>query len=330
MNLQTLAGLAISLACLVYVLKDVDFPQLWALALQVNPLYILLINGLLALSFWVRSLRWRVLLRPVADCRVSALFSANLIGFMANNVLPARLGELVRAYCLDRLCGVPTTSALATIVVERILDGLTLLLVLFATLMFADPQVKAGAFDVAYMRGAGVMLLLAYLGVLAVMGALWRWPQATMGFFTRLAGRLSPNLGEKIGHLLETFHQGLGVLGQGRSLPLLIAQSWGVWLPMLGMYYFFLPAVGLPLDPFMAAMGFVGSSLAAAVPAAPGYVGTFQLAAMWALMMAGAPQDLAAAYALIYWAVQYFPLVAAGLYELWRRGMSLSSLRKQA
>lgn len=327
MNLQAVAGVLISLACLTYVLWGQDFAHLWKLARQVNPLYVLGVNVLLAACFWLRSLRWRTLLKPVADCPTGTLMSANLIGFMANNILPARLGELVRIYALDRMVGVPMTSGLATIVVERILDGLTLLLILFATLMFADPQVKAGAFDVAYMRGAGYFLLLAYLGVMAVIGALWRWPQATMGLFTRLLGRLSPGLAAKVGSLLETFHQGLGILGQGKTIPLLIAQSLGVWLPMVGMYWIFLPAVGLPLDLFMGAMAFVGASLAAAVPAAPGYVGPFQLAIVWALMIAGAPEDLATAYAFIYWAAQYFPLVIAGLIELWRKGMSLSGLR---
>lgn len=327
MNLQGLAGLAVSLACLGWVLKDVDFARLWALTLEVNPLYILGVNLLMAVFFWLRSWRWRLLLQPVKEIGVGPLYSANLIGFMANDVLPARLGELVRAYVVDRITATPMTSVLATIVVERILDGLALLLVLFATLVFADPKAQAGAFNVAYMRGAGYTLLLAYLGVLAVMAALWRWPQATIGTIARLAGKLSPKLGETARHLLGTFAEGLAVLGHARHLPLILAQSMLIWAPMVCMYLLFLPALGLPPSLFMAAMAFAGASLASAVPAAPGYVGTFQLAVTWALVMAGADPERAAAYSLIYWAVQYFPLVIAGLVEMWRRGMSLKSLR---
>jgi uncharacterized protein (TIRG00374 family) len=310
------------------VLKDVDFARLWELALQVNFLYILAVNAVMAVFFWLRSWRWRLLLQPVKEISLGRLYSANLIGFMANDVLPARLGELVRAYVVDRFTATPMTSVLATIVVERILDGLALLLILFATLVFADPKAQAGAFNVAYMRGAGLTLLLAYLGVMAVMAALWRWPQATIGTISRLAGALSPKLGHTAQHLLATFAEGLAVLGHARHLPLILAQSLLIWVPMVFMYMMFLPALGLPFDLFMAAMAFAGASLASAVPAAPGYVGTFQLAVTWALVMAGADPERAAAYSLIYWAVQYFPLVIAGLVEMWRGGMSLKSLRQ--
>ena len=328
MNLQGLAGLAISLACLAWVLKDVDLAQVWELARQVNPLYVLAVNALLAVFFWLRSLRWRALLRPVKELPLGPVVSANLIGFMANDLLPARLGELVRAYALDRLTGAPMTSVLATIVVERILDGLTLLLILFATLIFADPRAKAGAFDVAYLRAAGYTLLLAYLAVLALMAALWRWPESTTGALSRLAGRLSPGLGQTAQGRLTTFAQGLAVLGHSKRLPLILVQSLLIWLPMVLMYTMFLPALGLPFSLFLGAMAFAGGSLAGVIPAAPGYVGTFQLGVTWALMMGGADPERAAAYSLVYWAIQYFPLVAAGLLAMWRGGMSLKSLRQ--
>lgn len=328
LNWQTLAGLAISLVCLGYVLMDVDFGQLWELMRHMNWLYALAVNALLALSFWARAHRWRLLLAPVKDCRLGGLWDANIIGFMANNVLPARLGEFVRAFTAQQLAGVPASSALATIVVERILDGLTLLLVLFATLIFADPSASAGAFSVGYMRGAGYTLLAGYLAVLAMLFALWRWPTATMGTLCRLAGRLSPRLGQALEGILTMFHQGLTVLGQTHHLPLLIVYTLGVWVPCLVEYWIFLPAVGLPLGLFLASMAFVGASLAAAVPAGPGYVGTFQLACMWAMMMAGAPQQAAANFTLLFWAVQYFPLTIAGLITMWRRGLTLKGLRQ--
>ena len=302
LNWQTLSGLLISLACLAYVLNDVDFGQLWGLIRGLNWFYALAVNGLLALSFWSRSARWRLLLAPIKDCRLGGLWDANLIGFMANNVLPARLGEFVRAFTAQQLTGVPASSALATIVVERILDGLTLLLILFATLLFADPAATAGAFSVGYMRGAGFTLLAGYLVVLAVLFALWRWPTATMGTLCRLAARLSPKLGNALEGILALFHQGLTVLGHTHHLPRLVLFTLGTWVPMLLEYWVFLPATGLPLSLF--------------------------LACMWAMMMAGAGQQAAANFALLFWAVQYFPLTAAGLITMWRRGLTLHGLRQ--
>jgi len=229
---------------------------------------------------------------------------------------------------LNKMEPVPAAGVLASLVVERLLDGITLLTVLFLALLFTDPAARAGAFSVAYLRGVGYLLLVVYVGVLALILALWRWPEATAGRLTSLAGRLSPRLGEKTSGLLRAFTDGLAVLGQGRKLIPLLGLSGGVWLCFLLMYTLFLPAVGLPLNLLMGAMALAGSSLAGAVPAGPGYVGTMHLAVAWTLAMAGADLNLALSYSFIYWAVQYFPLTLAGLFEMWRRGMSLASLRR--
>ncbi len=323
-------GLAISLGCLAYLLREVDLARLWELLLQVHPLYYLMIVAVYAWIFFLRSQRWRILLSPVKPCKVGDLYSANLIGFMANNLLPARLGELVRAFAADRLSQVPASSALATLIIERILDGMTLLVILFVALIFADPAAQAGAFNVAYLRGAGLVLLAAYLGVLALMAALWRWPGATTGWLSGLAGRINQRLGVAVERILAHFTEGLALLGQARHLPLLLAQSAAMWTLTLLSFYLFLPAVGLPLNPLMAAMALAGASLAAAVPSGPGYIGTTQLAMMWAMMMVGASDDRAAAFAMIFWAACYFPITIAGLVEMMRRGLSLGSLSRKA
>lgn len=329
MKLHLALGLAISLGCLAYLLGEVDLPRLWELLLQINPGYYLMVWAIYAWVFFLRSQRWRILLSPIKRCRVGDLYSANLIGFMANNLLPIRLGELVRAFAVDRLSQVPASSALATLIIERILDGMTLLVILFAALIFADPEAQAGAFNVAYLRGAGLFLLAVYLGVLALMAALWRWPSATTGWLVGLAGRLNQRLGVAVEGILAHFTEGLALLGQAHHLPLLLAQSAAMWVLTLLSVYLFLPAVGLPLNPLMAAMALAGGSLAAAVPSGPGYIGTSQLAIMWTMMMAGAEAELAAAFGMIYWAACYFPVTVAGLVEMMRRGLSLGSLRGQ-
>ena len=103
-----------------------------------------------------------------------------------------------------------------------------------------------------------------------------------------------------------------------------------MWALTLLAFYLFLPAVGLPHNLLVAAMALAGASLAAAVPSGPGYIGTTQLAMMWAMMMAGAEADRAAAFAMIFWAACYFPITVAGLVEMMRRGLSLGSLSRRA
>ncbi|MCB2190723.1 MAG: flippase-like domain-containing protein [Deltaproteobacteria bacterium] len=327
MKWQILLGLAISAGCLVWLLGQVDLPRLWSLLAQLSPWYFLMVSVMLAWVFLLRSQRWRILLRPLKHCPLGPLYSANLIGFMANNVLPARLGEIIRAYTINRLRAVPVSGALATLVVERILDGMVILAIFFSALFFTDPAAQAGVFNVTYLRGVGFFLLAAYVGILGLLITLWRWPAATSGRLARLAGRLNHRLGQKTASILDDFTQGLGLLGQGRHLPLLIAQSVSLWLLNVAAAYLFLPAVGLPHNLLMAAMALVGGTLAAAVPSGPGYIGTSQVAMMWTLMLAGAEQDRAAAFGLVYWAAVYFPVTLAGLIEMLRRGLSLGSLR---
>ncbi|MCB2185493.1 MAG: flippase-like domain-containing protein [Deltaproteobacteria bacterium] len=326
MRRQAIVGLLLSLACLVYVLWEVDFPRLWQLIKDINPLYPLAVNALYALVFWFRSLRWRWLLAPVKACGLGRLYSATIIGFMGNNVLPARLGEFVRAYALSRLETTPVSSVLGSLVVERLLDGLTILALLFLTLLFVDPRAQAGAFSAEHLRAAGLGLFLLYLVVLAVVLGLVFRPEATERLLRGLTHRVWPSLAPKVGRTAHNFSQGLLALRRGGHLGRLVGYSLLVWSGMLGMGWVFLPAVGLPSSPLLAAMALVGGAMAAAVPAGPGFVGTYQLAATWSLMLVGVDREKALAFSLIYWAVQYFPLVVAGLIEMWRRGMNLESL----
>lgn len=323
-RLQAVLGLIISMACLGYVLYDVDFSSLWEAVLQVTWYQVALVNLLLAVSLFFRSLRWRTILGPVMDSRVSALFSANLIGFMANNVMPARLGEFVRAHVAARLIGSSTATAFGTVIIERIADGLALVLFLFMTLSFADPTRQAGVFTVSYLRAAGHGLVLVYVVVITVILVLgWR-PGWVIGPVTALVSKIRPAWRDSFVTMLENLRRGLGTVGSPTRLIVIALQTIGVWLPAIGMYLICLPAVGLPMNLFLASMAFASGIVAAAVPAGPGLVGTFQLAVMWGLMLAGVPKEQAANFAMIFWAVQYFPLVAVGLAEMWRRGFGMS------
>ena len=208
-------SLGLSLAALIYVGLKIDFARLWELLRGMNPLYILGVWAFLGLSYLMRAARWQRLLRPVAPARLGTLFSAVLIGFMANNLLPARLGELVRAYAARRLVGVPVSAVLGSLVVERLLDALTFLLLIFVTLLFVDPAASAGGFSTAYLRGAALGLLALYAVVVAVLLALRRRPERVIVFLARLAGRISSPLEERTAAALTAFNQGLGMLGAG-------------------------------------------------------------------------------------------------------------------
>ncbi len=327
MRWHFIIGIIISVACLAYLISQVDLEILWDQIKAVNYLYYLMMITMLGVYYIFRSFRWILLLRPVKVCQLNQLFSANLIGFMANNVLPMRMGELVRAYAASNLCNVPTSSILATLVVERIFDGMTLLAIMFLALLFIPPGANAGAFGVDYLRMVGLTMLIVYLAFLVVTLLLWRWPSAVIKFTHRLVTIVSTSLAQKVSIILDNFTNGLALFSQPKLLTAIILESFIIWGWALLMCYFFLPAVGLRPEIIMAAMALLGSSIAAAIPSAPGYVGTTQLAIMWSMMLVGAAEEKAAAYAIIYWAVCYFPVVLAGSVEMIRRGLKLSTLR---
>lgn len=315
-----------SLVCLAWLLRQVDLAYLAEMARALRPLPVLACLVLLFAGIWLRSLRLRALLASLGEYGLGALFSANLVGIMANNLLPARLGEVARAYAVKRLAGAPAAGALGSIVVERVLDGLALCLVLFLTLWFVAPDSRAGGFDVAYLRGAGLGLMALFSVVLALVVGMLRRPRQVTALVVGLAARLSRPLSRRLEGWLLSFGQGLAVLGQGRHLPGLVLYTFLVWLCAWGASLVFLPAVGLAPRPLWGALALVGGCLAGLVPAAPGYLGTMQLALYWSLVLGGAPAEPSLAYAVLFWAVSYLVVTAAGLVELWRRGLKLSRL----
>jgi uncharacterized membrane protein YbhN (UPF0104 family) len=228
-----------------------------------------------------------------------------------------------------RLGGVRLSASVATILVERMLDVPVLLGFLLFMLFLLEPGGQAEGLSVKHLHGMGYSLLVAYVAALGLMAAvLWR-PQRMVGLLGGLLARLSPRLGQRLEHLLQSFLQGLASLRQPRTITWLLLLSVLVRLPIYAMHYVFLPAVGLPQTLFMAAMAALGHGLALTIPAAPGYLGTYQLGVFWALLLAGAPREPALAYAVIFWAAQYFPLILAGLIETYRHGLALSSLRQR-
>jgi len=323
-------GVGVSGVCLYLVLRQVDFAQLWLLVQGLNPVYPLAVSAVLFFSFWIRGWRWALLLGPVGRPGQGGLYLANLVGFGANNLLPARLGELVRALACRRFTGIAATSALATVVLERVLDGMVLLGVLFWAVMSLEPGAQAGAFTVEALKGAGWTLLAVYLGVVALLAGLWRWPGTTVRLVGGLARRVAPSRAHKVEDSLMSFHQGLAAVSRGGSLAAVVGYSLLLWAVFSLNFMVFLPAVGLEPSMRLALFVMAGGALGTLVPAGPGYVGTMQLAVAWALMLAGAPEQKAMAYGLLIWAAHYLPITAAGLAVIWIKGLSLKNLRHES
>jgi glycosyltransferase 2 family protein len=271
-------------------------------------------------AFWLRALRWRFLLHSVREIPQGTLFSATMIGFLANNVLPARLGEIVRAHVVGTKAGISRSSALASIVVERIFDLFTLL-ALFAVVALIS----------RFPGGLGtVALIVLGFGITAlVLLMIWnRHPERFLAFALRLAPRrIRPEV-ERIG---TSFREGLRVFDRASHLVMVAGLSIVMWAAIVVVIWFCFLALSIRVpQPDGSLVALVAISLVTMVPSAPGFVGTLQGAGTAALLVFGVPKDLGLTFSIVYHATQWLPVNIVGAIYLIREGLSLGQLSRIA
>jgi uncharacterized protein (TIRG00374 family) len=277
------------------------------------------------LGLWARALRWRYLF-PVRS-EPPGLVAANMIGYMANNILPLRAGEFVRLYVAARhlraergmAAGESLWLAAATIVVERVLDSLSLVLIM-AVLIFVIPV------PAAFQYAAGVILALDAVAA-AVLVALAVAPDRSRRVLARLTRRW-PGLAQRAGRGVDMVLLGLeGVRTRAHLVPLLAwtvliwsISALGAWALLRAVH------LDLPLVAGWTVMAFVGFGIS--IPSAPGYVGVFHAAAVLALAIFGVDPAVALSYAVLYHASQFVPITLIGWLFLIREHVSLGEVTR--
>jgi uncharacterized protein (TIRG00374 family) len=323
-----LIGIIISVTAGWFFLRAVPLDQMGQAMKAMDPIYLLPNLAFYLLSYVIRAWRWHFLMRPVARVKFKPLFSALMIGFLGNNLLPAHLGEFVRAYVLGRSENVSKSATFATVVLERVYDGLTVLFLLMLVLIFMDlPQgsVDGTVLTAGTLRAAG-WAGLALFGGLMVFLQFFRWQRAGAMKVCRFCLRPLPEglAGKALG-MLDAFADGLAL---ARPLDLLWIglTSLGVWLALGAWAWCMFPAFGLSLG-FMAGLLMeVVMALALLIPSAPAFIGTFHLAAAATLSFMGASGAVAGSYAMVLWMVHFVSTSAMGLYYLWRQGLGWRAL----
>jgi len=324
---KALFGLLITVLALWWALADVSFGEVWA-NIRVGNVWLLLASVAVAtFGFFIRALRWNVLLAPVkADTRLRSRFAGVSIGFMANNILPARVGEFARAYAFSRLEPVTASAAFGTLVVERFLDGVVLLL--FLVLPILSPGFPSGG---AFSTGAGGAVLragvVAVAVVLAALVVMAVWPRGFVRVVERVASWLPKKIERPIVNGLESFLSSIAIMRDPKLLGLALAWSvffWGwhgisFWLGMLafGIDTGFVSAIFTE-----AVVGF-----GVALPSAPGFFGTFHFAANVALSdVYGVPEAQSLAFAFGYHFGGWIPITVIGLWFTWKLGFSIGDV----
>jgi glycosyltransferase 2 family protein len=277
-------------------------------------------------GYTLRSVRWQRIVRPAAKIGLPAAFSILMMGFAANNLLPARLGEFVRAYLLRRKTGARKTFGMATVFLERVCDGVVLIAMLgIVSLMRPLP-----------MLGQQVQMIssLIFLGSVAGILMLLLREGFTVRLLDRLLRPLPARLSGSVLRASRAFIAGLQSLKNPQSLVLVITLSISVWMLEASSYFLMMRAFNVRLDPDLlvlaALLMLVTVNLGIMVPSAPGYVGTFQFFAVTALAVFGVDRETALAVGISSHLMQYILVTGIGLALFAHQNLSLSSLQKES
>lgn len=329
-------GLGVSLLLLLVLLYQVDLSEVGDALANANYWYLIPSIALYFVAVYFRAVRWRYLLSPMKVLQVGRLYPVVVIGYMANNLLPARLGELVRAYYLARREPVNASSALATVAVERVYDGMTLL---SWAVVAGLALLLLGEFDGTGDTSRTTWIILAaltislFLGALAFLTALAVVPRF-MVFFDRLLGIVPARFRPQARELAYTFVEGLSILSSPRKHLSLFLLSIPVWGFEASMYYLIGYAFGI--DDHFGSVGILvlvvmlvtaTSNLATSLPSSIGGIGPFEVVAQQTLIALGVGGSLAGAYAgFLHLVALWLPVNLAGLALLWRHNLSLKGL----
>jgi hypothetical protein len=320
-------GFLLTVFLLWFVLKDVDFASVLANIATGDMLLLSASVFVATFGFVIRAVRWRVLLLPVLPAsRMRSRFAAVAIGFMANNILPARIGEFARPYALSRLEPVSITAAFGSLVVERFMDGVILLIFLVIpvfTPFFPDVAAVFEGGGLAIFQGA-VALVLGVLVVLVLMATL---PKQFLAA-ARVALKVLPEVWSlRATQLLEGLLQSMAIMREPRLLALGFAWSLFFWTWhglsfWLGMLAFDIDTGWLSAMFTEAVVGF-----GVALPSAPGFFGTFHASAHFALTTVyGVAEEQSLAFAFAYHFGGWIPITAIGLWFTWKLGFSLGDI----
>ncbi len=312
-------GILVSAVFLYLSVRKVDLNEMKTALDQANYLLVLPSAILLISSFWVRAYRWQILLAPVKWIPTKILFAATMIGFMANNVLPARLGEFIRADAIGRLSSVNRSSAFATIVIERLFDGMILVLFLASTLAlptFPD-----------WIRHGGTAAMGLYLVLILFLYLLHIRTDSSLAWIKFILRPLPVRISDKIINLFESFASGLHVLSQGRRMLSTSAYTLILWLFNVASVQCIVEAFHLSLPAYAPFTIIAIIALGVTLPSSPGFVGVFQAACILALSLFGIPQSTALSFSIVLHVAGYIPITAIGLVYFWKAHLSFKEFK---
>lgn len=323
-------GMLVSIVFLWFALRGLQLDQFWDSVQSANYWWLIPGIGVYFIGVWVRAWRWHYLLGPIKKISTRTMFPITTIGYMGNNIYPARAGEVLRAVILKRREGVPVSASLATIIVERIFDGVVMLAFVFVNLPELAKLTGSSGF-VGNIQQLALIGTGVFLGALLVFLLAAMFPQVTARVGLWFISRLTPKrLHEKIIGIMSRFLDGLASLRSPFNVLMVFFTSVIIWLLETGKYWFVMHAFPFQVS-FFALMLLNGiANLATTIPSAPGYIGTWEAVTKAVLVAYAVDPAVALGYAVVLHVALWLPITLLGAYYLAREGIKWSdSLRTE-
>lgn len=321
---KAVVGILLSIVLLWWALREVDPHKVIAEIRQADPLYYILAVIAATAVFWIRAWRWRTFLATAApNSTFRSRFAATTIGFMGNNLLPARVGEFARAYAFSKMENTTVVASLGSLVVERLFDAIGVIGLLFITLALPGvPDLSATMTTV--VRTLGVLIIVGLiLGVALVL-----FPQKTVTFVEKYIARFLPNSFRRpVVDSLEAFLSGLTVLRSPSLLTAATVQTFALWLFNAVGFWLGFKCFGIDVSFTGALLLQSIIALAVSIPSSPGFFGPFEAATKFVLVEAyGISQDKAVSFAIGFHIGGFIPVTVIGLIYAYKLGISLKEV----
>jgi uncharacterized protein (TIRG00374 family) len=320
---QTVVGVAVSLILLYWALHDVSLSALWGHVRESNVWLLALSIILQTAGFLIRAARWKVFLKPaITNPSYRGRFASTCIGFMANNLLPARVGEFARAYALSRSESISVSASFGSLVVERLFDAMTLATFLIVPFFLPGFKIAPRLGDELTATLLGLLLAFAAATLVLVI-VIWR-PALAIKTFRASVGRLLPRkAADKIADIMGSFIVGLGALRSPSLVAAGFAWSYAHWLWGALALYVGMLAFGITEPGYLGAVFLQGvNAFVVSVPSSPGFFGLFEASVRLALTPFGVPASQAVSYAFAFHVGAFTPVTLMGIYYLGRLGLS--------
>ncbi len=326
---RTWIGLVIVAFFFYFIFRNIDLQKLTEAFSHFNSFWLLPALAIYSLGYIIRSYRWGILLAPIKKCSFKTLYPTLLIGFSVNNILPFRLGDFYRAHLIGKKENISRSAALATIIVEKLFDGIAMLLILGISVFMRHPAstsvsqtVESSAKIASYIFGAGFLVCFSML----------LFKKQTIKIINYVISHAPKKYHTPLERVAHTFLDGLKILQDAKESFTVLITSLASWSCEF-MAFFFI-AVGFQLAPEplhinSSALIMVITNLGLMVPSTPGGLGVFEWVGVNLLGIYSISKESALAYILIVHVLVWLPITLMGLYCLFHEGLTLKSIEKE-